>query len=252
MSCTFVPATGGCSGTLAQAPLLGGAPRPLAQNVLAADWGPDDRLAAIVGGRLEYPLGTPVAEQADHVRVSPDGQRLAWAEARASRYALIVREDGSNRVLSDGWGAIRGIAWAGDGKSVFLTGQAPDGSAKDVLRIGLDGSVHLVLRASAGIRVLDAAANQLLVVQEKSSCRALLKSGEGSQPRDLSWLGSGTVDALSDDARLMLMTVRGGPTLRSRRAGTSARAHGPTDATRRSHSRAAVDQNIQSVVSGLA
>ena len=185
----------------------------LAQNVLAADWGPDDRLAAIVGDRLEYPVGTAVAEQADHVRVSPDGQRLAWAEERERRYALVVREGSSNRVLSDGWGAIRGIAWAGDGKSVFLTGQAADGSAKDVLRIGMDGSVHVVLRASETVRVLDAARNQLLVVQEHGSPRALLKTGENGQPRDLSWLGSGVVDALSDDGQLMLMTVRGGPTL---------------------------------------
>ena len=54
-------------GTLARAPLAGGAPRDVLERVQWADWGPDGSNLAVVrdsGGknRLEYPIGKPLYE----------------------------------------------------------------------------------------------------------------------------------------------------------------------------------------------
>src|SRR5439155_23439071 len=78
-------------GTLAQVDLAGGAPRELLTRVTAADWSPDGRLAAVAGNcdvvrseeqnTIEFPLGHVLVrtnEPVTHLRVSPDGQRIAY------------------------------------------------------------------------------------------------------------------------------------------------------------------------------
>ena len=78
------------SGTLARAPLAGGAPRELLDMVQQADWNPDGSALAVVraeswggGSRLEFPAGK-VLYQADgwlsHLRFSPQGDAIAFAE----------------------------------------------------------------------------------------------------------------------------------------------------------------------------
>jgi serine/threonine protein kinase len=216
LSCVYRSANGGCIGTLARAPLLGGAPKMLAEDVQSADWGPRDTLAAIVNGRLEYPLGTRLAERADLVRMSPDGQRLASVDLDADgRLAVVVRDGQERQVLSRGWTFVSGLVWAADASAVFVTGVGPENNDDQVLRIGLDGSVRPVLRASSRIRVLDAAApDRLLVDHSTTSRRAWIRdSGAPGGRRDVTWLGSSQVEALSNDGRMMLITVRIGPTL---------------------------------------
>ncbi len=216
LSCVYRPSNGGCEGTLARAPLLGGAPRKLAENVLSADWGPRDTIAAVVGGRLEYPIGTRLADGAHLVRISPDGQRLVSAELGADgRLAVVARQGQGSQVLSRGWTFLSGLAWASDGTAIFVTGVGPDNNDDAVLRIAMDGTVRPVLRASSRIRVLDAAAPDRLLVDHSSASRRawIHDSTAAGGRRDLTWLGSSAVDALSRDGRTMLLTVRIGPTL---------------------------------------
>ena len=66
--------------TLATAPIAGGAPREILEQVRAADWGPDGNPAVVhyVNGRsrIEYPIGKVLYETAgwiSHLRVSPKG-----------------------------------------------------------------------------------------------------------------------------------------------------------------------------------
>src|SRR5262249_55418943 len=74
---------GACNGSLARAPITGGAPRLLADRVQQADWAPDGETLAVthrVGGQttLEFPIGKKLYETSGTItcpRVSPDGSR---------------------------------------------------------------------------------------------------------------------------------------------------------------------------------
>ena len=75
-------------GTLASAPLAGGAPREVLENVQWADWSPDGSNLAVVrdvGGRnrLEYPIGKVLYETGgwiSHPRISPKGDMVAFLD----------------------------------------------------------------------------------------------------------------------------------------------------------------------------
>ncbi|MGA9390022.1 MAG: protein kinase, partial [Candidatus Sulfotelmatobacter sp.] len=76
-------------GTLARAPLAGGAPRPILEDVEWADWAPDGNSLAVVrnvGGRdrLEFPIGKVLYETSggwiSYPRVSPKGDLVAFMD----------------------------------------------------------------------------------------------------------------------------------------------------------------------------
>jgi len=76
------------SGTLARAPLQGGAPREVLQNVHEADWAPDGGSLAVVRqveGRyvIEFPIGKVIYETPGWIsgmRISPDGQSIVFMD----------------------------------------------------------------------------------------------------------------------------------------------------------------------------
>ena len=77
-----------CFGTLARAPLGGGAPREVLDNVGSADWSPDGKELAVIHvvdgrDRIEYPIGKVLFESdglMSSVRVSPKGDLVAFLE----------------------------------------------------------------------------------------------------------------------------------------------------------------------------
>ena len=84
-------------GTLAVAPLAGGTPSPVAEDVIAADWAPDGSLCLLrrteTGVRVEWPLGRVLhrSEPGGSLTlpmVSPRGDRVAL---RADGDALLLK-----------------------------------------------------------------------------------------------------------------------------------------------------------------
>ena len=75
-------------GTLARAPLVGGAPREVLEHVQWADWAPDGSGLAVVRdydgqNRLEYPVGKVLYETGGwigHPRFSPQGDKIAFLD----------------------------------------------------------------------------------------------------------------------------------------------------------------------------
>src|SRR5207237_3066093 len=74
-------------GTLARAPLAGGAPREIMEEVRWADWAPQGELAVVhhVNGRsrLEFPVGKVLYETTgwiSHLRVYPRGDKIAFLD----------------------------------------------------------------------------------------------------------------------------------------------------------------------------
>ena len=90
------------SGTLAQVPIVGGAPRELADDVQWADWAPDGSNLAVVRteagkARLEYPIGTPAVRDGRLDQPSPRVSRR-----RSRRFPRSPRPGGRLGLRRDG------------------------------------------------------------------------------------------------------------------------------------------------------
>ncbi len=121
-------------GTLARAPIAGGAPRPVLENVEWADWGPDSTSLAVirnVNGRdqLEYPIGKVLVESTggwmSYAKVSPDGKTVAFFEhanqGDDAGALAVVDLSGNKRTLTRQWYGTEGLAWTPDGSEIWIT-----------------------------------------------------------------------------------------------------------------------------------
>ena len=115
-------------GTLARAPLAGGAAREDLESVQGADWSPDGYRLAIVresGGqnRLEYPPGrvlseVPLPGAFLAPRVSPTGEMvavLAFSNRIGSAPLVVLDRSGKKTLQMDH--AANGFAWSAKGES---------------------------------------------------------------------------------------------------------------------------------------
>jgi hypothetical protein len=213
------------SSVLARAPLAGGAPREILENVGDAEWTPDGSELAVthmVGGktRVEFPLGSVVYETegfisgAGGTSISPDGTLLAFAEGPLGGNAFTlntVDRKGHRRAFSNGW----------PGQSVYIAGWA---SARELLvapQPGGQGATELYAADLAGgRRVLARAPGLMFLMDLTRDGRALIAQGNyrvalsGIPPgengeRDFSWLDASEVDDASSDGRTLLITEFG-------------------------------------------
>src|SRR5262245_47919151 len=120
--------------TLGRVPLAGGAPRAVVERVSYADWSPDGSALAVVRvldeqEQVEYPVGKVIYQTSDsisHLRVSPDGDWVVFAEHFvATPYGtgslVAINRAGVKRVLSKGWSDIFGVAWRPGGSEAWFT-----------------------------------------------------------------------------------------------------------------------------------
>jgi len=207
------------AGTLARAPLAGGTPRELLDDVLSADWSPDgSELAAshLVDDvwRLEYPLGRVLHESRERisvVRVSPRGDRVAFVEEVAvsgrifSRSRLsVVDRAGEGKALFDAWGTI-GASWSPDGREVWV--DTYEASADRGLRaVDLSGESRLLVQFGGSEGVLTDVSRDGRALVVKGHGRHVISGrppGEDAE-RDLSWRNDAPLADLSPDGRTLL------------------------------------------------
>src|SRR5262249_44892792 len=151
-----------------RASLSGGVPRPIAEDVQAADWSPDGRELAIVrdvGGksRLEYPLGTVLYQTGgyvSHPRVSRDGALVAFLDHPIPRddggAVAVVDRQGHKTTLSAGWLTEAGLAWSAQGEEVWFTA-AQVGGARALHAVTLGGRERLLERIAGTLTLHDVA-----------------------------------------------------------------------------------------------
>jgi serine/threonine protein kinase len=110
-------------GVLAEAPLAGGAPRELLDEVYFAEWSPDGKALAVVHhvgekNRIEFPAGRVLYEShwaisPPRISISPSGDRVAFV----SKEALYVTEPGGRvrdlheRALEVAWSRATDEVW---------------------------------------------------------------------------------------------------------------------------------------------
>ena len=207
-------------GTLARAPLAGGAPREVVDQVQWADWGPDGNNVAIVrdvGGRnrLEYPPGKVLYETGGwigHVRLSPKGDYIAFLDhpiqGDDSGSVAVVDLSGKKKTLSDGWYSSQGLAWSPDGDEVWFTGNK-SGIDRALYAVSLDGKERLVARMPGTLMLLDIWKDGRLLLNRASWRRELTAVADGKE-RDLTWLDYSYPADISADGKTLLFDEEGG------------------------------------------
>jgi Tol biopolymer transport system component len=209
-------------GTLARAPLVGGAPREILEQVQWADWSADGNSLAVVrdfGGRnrLEFPVGKSLYETGGwigHPRVSPKGDLIAFIDHPVQgddRGTISVIDlAGHKRNLSDEWYTVQGLAWSANGNEVWFTA-SKSGVDRTLYAVTLEGKERMVLRLPGALMLFDIWKDGRVLMMRASWRRELvgMVAGETKQ-RDLSWLDYSYPASISPDGKTLLFDEEGG------------------------------------------
>jgi len=209
-------------GTLARAPLVGGAPREVLEQVQWADWSADGSNLAVVrdlGGRnrLEFPIGKPLYETGGwigHPRVSPKGDQIAFidhpVQGDDSGSLALVDLNGNKRSLSGEWFTIQGLAWSPDGKEIWFTA-SKSGVDRTLYAVSMDGKERMVLRLPGAVMIFDIFKDGRVLLMRASWRRELIgMTADDAKQHDLSWLDYTYPADLSGDGKTLLFDEEGG------------------------------------------
>jgi hypothetical protein len=203
-----------CVGTLATMPLVGGAPRPLLEGVIAADWTPDGRSLAAIHiddgkSQIEFPIGHVLYStnaRLSGLEFSPRGDRLAFIEFELlseERGAVkVVDLEGRSTTVSAGWKRIRDLAWSPGGDEIWVAGNA-DAKTLDLYAVSMTGTRRLLLNAPGSFRLLDVSRDRRALITQ-GTARSHMVWSRANRLRELSWLDWSTVADLSADGMTVL------------------------------------------------
>ena len=207
-----------CTGTLARAPVAGGAPREVARGVRLADWSSDGRELAVVRetsagtSRLERPIGRVLFETKPGTRIiamrsSPHGDRIGYAELDDLNVASIWTIDvsGARQLIRrlDGF-LLTGLAWSPTGDEIWFTKSASDHPAA-LFAVTLSGRLRLVERVPSYLNLSDVSRDGRMLMTSGFPVGYRMIGQAPGEPseRDLSWLRPLGGD-LSADGRTLL------------------------------------------------
>lgn len=209
-------------GTLARAPLAGGAPRPVLEEVEWADWAPDGNSLAVVrnvGGRerLEFPIGKVLYETSggwiSYPRVSPKGDFIAFIDhpnqGDDGGSVAVVDLSGNKKKLTRGWYGTGGLAWSPSGQEVWFTASEL-GVDHYLSAVNLEGKERLVARIPGTLVVFDIWRDGRVLLARVARRREVMAIHEGAtKERDLSWLDYSYPADLSADGKTVLFDEEG-------------------------------------------
>jgi len=207
-------------GTLARAPLEGGAPREMLPNVLGADWSPDGSTMAVIHdvdgtSRLEYPIGRLRYESKailTDLRISPDGQMVGFmfhpfrGDDRGT--VMVLGRDGKARTLTREWSSEAGLAWSPSGREIWFT--AGPGSQRVLYAVSLSGAMRVVGRAPGGLTIHDVARDGRVLLaadEHRADIYGIVPGDE--RERNLTWLDFSVPADISPDGKSVVFTEEG-------------------------------------------
>jgi serine/threonine protein kinase len=208
------------SGTLAQVPIAGGAPREILDDVEYADWSPDGRLAVVrtVGGRcrLEFPIGNVLYDTVgwiSHPRFSPAGDTIAildhpfFNDDRGS-VVLVTLAGKAYRPLTKESQSIEGLAWTAAGNEVVFSSE--DGStSRSVRAVSLRGKERLIAASAGPLWLHDVAPDGRILVTREIVRAGIVAIRANDKPVDLSWFDYSVVRDLSADGKTIVFSESG-------------------------------------------
>lgn len=154
------------TGTLAEAPLSGGPPREILNDVCDADISSDGKDFAIVRcGKnlqdLEFPIGHVVFRTNGWIgqpRISPTGDAIAFLEhplAGDDRgYVSLVGTSGNWKRLTGEWLSEFGVAWSGSGKEIWFSSSS-EGTPQELRAVTRSGQQRTILATVNDIALHD-------------------------------------------------------------------------------------------------
>jgi Tol biopolymer transport system component len=209
--------------TLARAPMVGGSPRELLQDVTFADWSASGELAVVhhAGSKdnLEYPIGHALYSTTGaigHIRFSPKGDYIAFLD-HPGRYDVrgsvaIVDLTGKKTSLTHEWQEEYGLAWSPSGDEVWFTAVEDGGTERSLWAVNLAGKAREILAASEGFTLHDVASDGRALVTLDSERLGMEWSGKNGASRDLSWFEWSLPRSLSRDGQWVLFQESSPPT----------------------------------------
>ena len=212
----------GAWATLSRVPLAGGTPRPLLEEIAAADWTPDGKELAVVrlreggGRRVELPAGKLLYETRNRIgpmRVSPDGAHVALGEVDgAGTSLLVVDRSGKARRLVGPLPILGSIAWLPSGREILYSGgETREDSA--LRAVDLTGRVRTLYRSTGFLFVHDVFSDGRVLVEHGASLRGLMFARVSDRAeRDLSWFDASFVEDLSAGGTAVLFDEVGDAT----------------------------------------
>jgi len=205
------------SGTLAQVPIAGGAPRPLLDDVEYADWSPDGKQLAVVRtseGRchLEFPIGKTIYATVGWIsypRFNARGDRIAFVDHpivnddRGS-VATIAANGGDKQVLANDWDSVNGLAWRADSDEVWFAAN------RALYSVRPRSKPRLVVTSAGWILLHDVAKDGRMLVSQQNQRGGIIALVHGdNNERDLSWLDYSVVRDLSPDGKTIAFSESG-------------------------------------------
>jgi len=201
-------------GTLARAPLAGGAPREMLDDVAWADWDANSELAVVhnVHGRdrIEYPIGHVLYQSGgwiSHLRFSPNADKIAFIDHPAPwddrGSVCLIDLNGHVTVLSPEREADAGLAWRPDGKEVWFTA-VENGEARRLLAVNMAAKTRTVLSLPAGMTLHDMAPDGRVLISLDAERLPMATTARGGKPSDLSWHDWSVAKDISSDGQSVL------------------------------------------------
>jgi Tol biopolymer transport system component/predicted Ser/Thr protein kinase len=208
-------------GTLARAPLSGGAPRELLENVTGAAWSPDGKQLAVVHvvgarERLEFPIGHVLYETSGWIaapRISPDGKSIAFLDHPTlgddSGSVAVVDLSGKKTTLASCGTSAEGLAWSPDGKEIWF-GAIRNASARGLYAVTRSGHVRELVHAPGMLSLLAVSRDGQVLAARDTWRREMvgLLTGE-TKPVDLEWFDYSFPADLSADGKELLFDEEG-------------------------------------------
>lgn len=202
-------------GMLARAPLAGGSPREVLENVSWADWDAKGELAVVVHhardpDRIEYPIGHTLYQSKgwiSHLRFSRQGDKVAFMDHPAAwddgGHVSFLDLQGHLTMLSTDWESEDGLAWSPDGKEVWFTA-VEAGVNRGLLAVNLSGRTRRVLDLPAGMTLEDVAPDGRALVSIDAEHVAMATTARDGKTIDLSWHDWSIAKDISPDGQSVL------------------------------------------------
>lgn len=213
-------------GVLARAPLAGGTPREISENVRSADWGPNGELAVVHDStkgdlryRLEYPIGKVLYETTgwiSNIRFSPKGNAIAFMNHPAAwddrGSVCVVDLAGNVTTLATGWQSEDGLAWSAQGNEVWFTAAEKGVSNRGLWAVTLSGSKRKILSVPGGLTLQDIYPDgRVLLTVDTDRLAMEWTNSRSDATRDLSWYDWTLAKDFSPDGQSVLFEEGSAP-----------------------------------------